>query len=72
MTPLERYKLLVDRHDWTYGFSDDGRVFRRGELERAEMKALYNSLPTADMKEAKDYYTAKYRRAYGLGEADEG
>ena len=34
---LEAFKKLVDRHDLTYSYSDDGNAWRRGD---ASMKAI--------------------------------
>jgi len=33
--------LALKGHDWYYGFSDDGRVYRRGQEEVQEIKSLY-------------------------------
>jgi hypothetical protein len=38
-TLLER---ALKEHDWYYGFSDDGRVFRRGEASYTELVKIFN------------------------------
>jgi hypothetical protein len=45
MSDLERFKELVDRHDLTFDYSDDGAVWRRGCAQLDEIRALAATLP---------------------------
>lgn len=51
---LEAFKELVKRHDLTYSYSDDGRVWRRGEASKKEIldmrAALIKEDPTNEDK----------------------
>lgn len=40
MITLEDYKQKLSRHDWFYDWSDDGRVWRKGETEKFELVQL--------------------------------
>jgi len=39
MNDLDKYITQLKHHDWTYNYSDDHSVWRRGEAER--MNLLY-------------------------------
>ena len=39
-TELHRYQRLLATHDWTFGFSDDGRAFKAGATERARLNMM--------------------------------
>lgn len=39
-TELHRYQRLLATHDWTFGYSDDGSVFRAGATERARLNMM--------------------------------
>jgi hypothetical protein len=41
---LRRYRALLQKHDWTYAFSDDQRAWRRGEAERKVIEGLQPNL----------------------------
>lgn len=42
---LEDFELMVKEHDLTYSYSDDGRVWRKGEAERSAIVEFSNLLP---------------------------
>lgn len=42
---LKHFKKLVDQHDLTYNYSDDGSVWRRGQDERDKITQLADHLP---------------------------
>lgn len=44
MTSTERYRHLLQDHDWTYEMSDDGHYYRKGRAERAELERLRKEL----------------------------
>ena len=45
VTPaVAEYNRLNKNHDYSYMFSDDGRVWRRGEEESKELNQLYSQL----------------------------
>jgi hypothetical protein len=41
---LDHYKQLLKAHDWHYAYSDDHRVWLKGEKERNELLKLANTL----------------------------
>lgn len=41
---LDHFRLLVEKHDLTYDFSDDHSVWRRGQHERARIKQLMKAI----------------------------
>lgn len=36
----EEYAELLENHDWFYQYSDDFRVYRKGEEERSNLRAF--------------------------------
>lgn len=50
MSKLAEFTKLVDEHDLTYDYSDDGAVWRRGVAERDAIKALALELPREDVE----------------------
>lgn len=44
MSPAD-YKRQLDIHDWNYHYSDDPRVYAKGEHNQARLKALADSNP---------------------------
>jgi hypothetical protein len=45
MLPAQFYRLCAE-HDWTYEFSDDGSVWRRGLSQRRVLVAAYTADPS--------------------------
>lgn len=37
---LDEYRRLLKAHDWSFGFSEDYSVFRRGQAERMKLIEL--------------------------------
>lgn len=37
---LEEFKEALKKHDWFYSFSDDGRVFNRGQQMDSQLLAI--------------------------------
>lgn len=50
MTKLEQFTKLVDSHDLTYAYSDDGSVWRRGCMQEDAIRALAKELPREDVE----------------------
>ncbi len=48
---IEKFKQLVDAHDLTFEYSDDGAVWRRGCAQLDEIRALAAKLPLEAVKE---------------------
>ena len=47
VTPaVAEYNRLNKNHDYSYMYSDDGRVWRRGNEESKELSQLYSQLTT--------------------------
>jgi hypothetical protein len=42
---FEAFNTELSRHDWTYDYSDDGRVWRRGVENERKLQATANSHP---------------------------
>jgi hypothetical protein len=61
---IDQYLDKLKRHDWFYNFSDDMRAWRKGDLEKQELKAIYNNLSDLERQEALDAFTDMYMRMY--------
>lgn len=59
-TGLTRYLDVLNAHDWFYHFSDDPRAYRKGQLDKQTLVALYDSLTPNDKQKAMDAYVEKY------------
>lgn len=44
-TPLQDFEAMVNAHDLTYTYSDDGAVYRRGETQLHRIKEAAKNLP---------------------------
>lgn len=49
MPELEKFKTLVKNHDLTFGYSDDGSVYRRGSESLGEIKRIASTLPREEV-----------------------
>lgn len=56
----QEYAKLLDRHDWTYQFSDDPRWYKKGKAEAAKLKAL-----AASNDEFKKLYSQRCVEVFG-------
>jgi len=62
MVTLADFYDQLDRHDWYYSYSDDHRVWQRGEAERKRLDELAATIPgAAELKAAfsKHYFTGE-------------
>lgn len=50
MTTLAEFEAMVNGHDLTYQYSDDGSVWRRGQNEYDKIVAATLLLPIEDVK----------------------
>lgn len=50
MSKLEEFTKLVNGHDLTYSYSDDGGVWRRGQAQRDAIRELAKELPREDVE----------------------
>ena len=41
---MAAYVTLLKQHDWSYSYSDDGRVYRQGRAERDTLTALQREI----------------------------
>lgn len=41
---IQEYVSRLKEHDWTYQFSDDGRMYNRGEAERNILQSMRKEL----------------------------
>jgi hypothetical protein len=64
-TKLERFKELVDRHDLTYSYSDDHRVWTRGQDSWAAINEAAKGL---DPKDCCAIWNAKVSKELGENE----
>jgi hypothetical protein len=48
------FERLVDEHDLTYQYSDDGHVFRRGSASEAKIRAAAEQFDPAEVKRVWD------------------
>ena len=48
MPTIDEFRKLCQNHDLSYVYSDDGRVFNRGEAEYAAIRKMAHELPRED------------------------
>ena len=63
-TGLSKYLDILHAHDWFHHFSDDHRIWQRGQADKDNLKALYNTLVPNDKQEAMDAFIDKYLQVY--------
>lgn len=61
---IDQYLDRLHHHDWFYNFSDDMRAWHKGEAEKKELKALYQSLNDVEKQKALDAFRDAYSRHY--------
>ena len=61
---IDQYLDKLHHHDWFYNFSDDMRAWHRGEAEKKELKALYQSLNDVEKQKALDAFIDAYSQHY--------
>ncbi len=47
---LEEFEVMVNRHDLTYEYSDDGQVWRRGVNSANAIREVSKQFPIEDVK----------------------
>ena len=47
---IEEFEKLVNGHDLTYDYSDDGSVWRNGQAQYARIKEAAKQFPIEDVK----------------------
>lgn len=60
---LEQYKQALTSHDWTFEWSDDHNVWKRGVAQRQALKAAQKELD-----EHAKIWNSLCHRDYSLGE----
>ena len=63
-TGLSKYLDTLHAHDWFHHFSDDHRIWQRGQADKDNLKALYSTLAPNDKQEAMDAFIEKYLQVY--------
>ena len=63
-TGLSKYLDILRAHDWFHHFSDDHRIWQRGQADKDNLKALYSTLAPNDKQEAMDAFIDKYLQVY--------
>jgi len=63
-TELSKYLDILHAHDWFHHFSDDHRIWQRGQTDKENLKALYNTLAPNDKQKAMDAFIDKYLQVY--------
>ena len=63
-TGLSKYLDVLRAHDWFHHFSDDHRIWQRGQADKDNLKALYSTLAPNDKQEAMDAFIDKYLQVY--------
>lgn len=61
---IDQYLDKLHHHDWFYNFSDDMRAWHKGEAEKKELKALYQSLNDVEKQKALDAFIDAYSQHY--------
>jgi hypothetical protein len=42
---IEQFKVMLRNHDWTYNYTDDHRVWKRGQQQHDRIQWLCNNYP---------------------------
>ena len=42
---IEQFKIMLRNHDWTYNYTDDHRVWKRGQQQHDRIQWLCNNYP---------------------------
>ena len=64
---LDKFKKLIDAHDWTYEYSDDSQAWKRGDASADEIRRAYSALREEHKAEAYSYHEANKARLTGGG-----
>jgi hypothetical protein len=71
LADFSEYAKQCRFHDWYYDFSDDGNVWRRGNLERAKLEAQ-STLDRAYKAVFQVWHAAHYNARAGFSQFGEG
>jgi len=63
-TGISKYLDIVRAHDWFHHFSDDHRIWQRGQADKDNLKALYSTLTPDEKQQAMDAFIDKYLQVY--------
>jgi hypothetical protein len=63
-TGISKYLDIVRAHDWFHHFSDDHRIWQRGQSDKDNLKALYSTLTPDEKQQAMDAFIDKYLQVY--------
>jgi hypothetical protein len=63
-TGIGKYLDIVHAHDWFHHFSDDHRIWQRGQADKDNLKALYSTLTPDEKQQAMDAFIDKYLQVY--------
>lgn len=63
-TGLSKYLDILHAHDWFHHFSDDHRIWQRGQADKDNLKALYGTLTPDEKQQAMDAFIDKYLQVY--------
>ena len=63
-TGISKYLDIVRAHDWFHHFSDDHRIWQRGQTDKDNLKALYSTLTPDEKQQAMDAFIDKYLQVY--------
>lgn len=59
---LTQYEEMLKTHDWTYGWSDDFSVWKRGNAQRNKINAMKKELGEVGLGDkAKELFEKYYR-----------
>ena len=61
---IDQYLDRLERHDWFYAFSDDMRTWNKGEMQKAELKKIYQGLNDVEKQKALDAFKDTYAKMY--------
>lgn len=59
----EEFKELLRKHDWTFAFSDDNRVYQAGSASLRRIQGIVKSNP-----EFNKLYEEERKKAFGITE----
>lgn len=61
---IDQYLDKLNHHDWFYAFSDDMRTWNKGEMQKAELKKIYQGLNDVEKQKALDAFKDTYAKMY--------
>lgn len=59
---IDEVRKLLQSHDWSYEYSDDGDVWRRGRASADRCRIALHSLPDIERKQLEQEFAEQLKR----------